>query len=99
MEQYAKKEINGYLIVIFLNNNNDKLNIFLQNKGKNGEKFINTQLKFKESFEEYFSNFEDLLQQINEERGIIIGLTEIYSNSEKKNNKIFRIKNNETIRE
>ena len=80
MIQYVQKKIREYSINFFIKNNDDLLSIIIQNKQKNGEIFVNTQLQFKKNFKESFLNYEDFLFQLNEGKDILIDLKEVHLN-------------------
>ena len=80
MGEYTQKEINGYKILFYLNDTisdiyDTILNIYVKSIN-NKQEFKPLQIKYKESFDENFSDFKDLLQKIKEESEIKIYLTE-----------------------
>ena len=65
--EYIKINLKGFKIILF--QNNSFLNIQVEDnseKIKNSIKFRQTKLRFKDGFEEYFSNFGEMIKQIKE---------------------------------
>ena len=82
----AQKIINDEYIFLFFVKNS-MLNIYIQEKKRKGREkseFIPVQMRFKNDFIDYISDFSDLIQQINEGNNIEIKL--------KKDIKYFQIK-------
>ena len=72
----AQKIINGEYIILFFVKNS-MLNIYIQEKKRKGREkneFILAQLRFKNDFIDYISDFTDLIHQINEGNNIEIKL-------------------------
>ena len=72
----AQKIINDEYIVLFFVKNSI-LNIYIQEKKRKGREkteFIPVQMRFKNDFIDYISDFSDLIQQINEGNNIEIKL-------------------------